>query len=62
MSYKLIDQVNIAIEDKHYFKSEKWLEENKEKLLAPSESEWLEQLTEAHAALRETESSVNLCN
>ena len=62
MSYKLIDQVNIALEDKQYFKSDKWLEENKEKLLAPSHSEWLEQVTEAHDSLRETESLDNLRN
>ena len=41
MSYKLIDQVNIAIEDRLYFKSDEWYEENKDKLLVQSKRDWL---------------------
>ena len=48
MSYKLIDQVNIAIEDRTYFKSEEWLKLNNSKLLVVSHSDWSAQLIKAY--------------
>ena len=56
MSFKLVDLVNIALEDGSYFRSKEWCEKNKGKLLVEhSQDDWHRSLFEAYNELKELE-------
>ena len=61
MSFKLADLINIAVDEKNYYRSEEWCERQKDKLLVEHDQEdWQRQFTEAFVKLTDLEKQMSV--